>query len=542
MRENKNRKQEQKKATFSVPAFCCLFLLFSFFSYAQSPPQPDKKKIHLVKANVLKSASTIANGAERLVGDVEFEHENVLMFCDSAYLYKDNSLDAFGHVHIIQNDTIHLYGDLLNYKGDTKKAVLTHNVLVNKGDMQLTTDQLNYDVATSIGSYLTPARIVNRDNVLTSDQGYFFGKSNELTFKKNVVLTNPQFVINCDTMRYNTNSKVTYFIGPTTIKSKDNLIYCEDGWYDTQHDLSRFSKNAYILTQEQKMLGDSLYYDRNEGIGRAVRHVQIIDTTQKLTISGDFAIHYEFRDLSVITGHTLLTQQYEKDTLFLHADTLKAQGDAPKQRPVKSRKTGLAEPVKAAPADTAGTDHQKLYAYHKVKFYKHDMQGKCDSMYYNTSDSLMHLYRDPILWSGANQLTSDSIRLRTGSKSLKYIELLGTGFIVSAEDSLRYNQIRGKYMKGFFADNRLVRVNVEGNGQTIYFAREKQEVKAVNRADCSDLHIFLKDNEIDHIVFLTKPAASLYPLDKVETKELKLKDFSWRITERPLTFNDIFTW
>lgn len=519
-------------------------MLLSFVSFAQQVLQVDKKKIRIVKADVLKSASAIANGAERLVGDVEFEHENVLMFCDSAYFYKDNSLDAFGHVHIIQNDTIHLYGDLLNYKGNTKKAVLTHNVIVNKGDMQLTTEQLNYDVATSIGSYLTPAKIVNRENILTSDQGYFFAKANDLTFKKNVVLINPQFVINCDTMRYNTVSKVTYFIGPTTIKSKDNLIYCEDGWYDTKRDLSRFSKNAYILTQEQRMSGDSLYYDRNQGIGRAIKNVKIIDTTQKLSIFGDFAIHYEYRDLSVVTGHTLLTQQYEKDTLFLHADTLKAQGDAPKVRPEKTKKTPASSGVtrQVVASDTAKTDHQKLFAYHKVKFYKRDMQGKCDSLYYNTIDSMMHMYRDPILWSDANQLTSDSIRLRTGSKSLKYIELLGTGFIVSQEDSLRFNQIRGKYMKGFFSDNKLVRVNVEGNGQTIYFAKEKQEIKAVNRADCSDLHIFLKDNEIDHIVFLTKPAASLYPLERVETKELKLKDFSWRLHERPISYESIFTW
>ncbi len=551
MANTKNKKQELKVNSFLIPAFCFLMFFAPLLSLAQAPPpqggsnvQLGSKKIRIVKAGTLKAAKQIAEGAERLIDDVEFEHQNVLMFCDSAYFYKDNSLDAFGHVHIVQNDTIHLYGDLLKYNGNTRIAVLTHNVVVNKGDMHLTTEEMNYNVGTSVGSYVTPARIVNKDNVLTSDQGYFFSKTNDLTFKKNVVLTNPQFIINCDTMRYNTTSKVTYFIGPTTIKSKDNLIYCEDGWYDTFHDLSRFSKNAYILTQQQKMFGDSLYYDRNQGIGRAVKHVQMIDTAQKINIYGDFAIHYEYKDLSVITGNTLLTQRYEKDTLYLHADTLKAQGDAPKIKPDKSKKVSAASGAlyKPSPADTAKTDHQKLFAYHKVKFFKRDMQGKCDSLIYTTIDSIMHLYGSPILWSDANQLTSDSMRLTTGSKSLKYIELFGTGFIVSAEDSVRYNQIRGKYMKGYFSENKLVRVNVEGNGQTIYYAKEKQEIKAVNRADCTDLHIFLKDNQIDRIVFLTKPEASLYPLDKVELKELKLKDFSWRYTERPLSFKDIFIW
>lgn len=523
------------------------FIVHSFHSFAQGNLKVDGKKIRIKNAGTLKSAKDIANGAKRLIGNVEFEHEDVLLFCDSAYFYTTNSLDAFGHVHIQQADSIHLYGDLLKYNGNTKKAILTNNVVVNKGDMQLTTKELNYDISTSVGYYVTPARIVNKENVLTSNQGYFFAKSNDLTFKKNVVLTNPEFVINCDTMRYNTTSKVTYFVGPTTIKSKDNLIYCEDGWYDTERDLSRFSKNAYILTQEQKMRGDSLYYDRKKGIGRAIKHVEIVDTTQKLTINGDYAIHYEFKDLSVITGNALLTQQYDKDTLYMHADTLKALGESHSQKikpedKTKTIKENGKESKIVIKDSVTHNDETRLFAFHHVKFYKRDMQGKCDSLNYTTLDSTMRLFGKPTLWSGENQLTSDSIKIIIGSKSLKFIELKGAGFIVSQEDSTRFNQIRGKYMKGFFNDNKLYRVNVQGNGQTIYFAKEKEEVKAVNRADCSDLHIFLKDNEVEKIVFLTKPDATLYPLDKIDNKELRLKDFNWRINERPLKLEDIFNW
>ena len=551
-----------KIRSFLFPVFYCLFFI-PFLTSAQGNVKPkpktpaaqqpqssvktNRKKIEIINAGTLRFADDIANGAKRLIGDVQFKHEDVLMFCDSAYFYSNNSLDAFGHVHIQQADSIHLYGDFLTYSGDTKKAVLTKNVVANKTDMQLTTEILNYDISTSIGYYIVPGRIVSRENVLTSDQGYFFGKSNDLTFKKNVVLTNPEFVINCDTMRYNTNSKITYFTGPTTIKSKENLIYCEDGWYDTDKDLSRFSRNAYILTQEQKMWGDSLYYDRQKGIGRAVKNVQIVDTAQKLNITGDLALHYEFRDLSVITGNALLTQMYEKDTLYMHADTLKALGESSGQKlkpgeRVKTTKTKDGETKTTIRDSTITNDEQRLFGYHHVKFYKRDMQGKCDSLMYTTLDSTMRLHGNPTLWSGENQLTADSIKIITESGAIKFMELKGTGFIVSQEDSTRYNQIRGKYMKGFFNDNKLFRVDVEGNGQTIYFAKEKEETKAVNRADCSDLHIFLKENEIDRIVFLTKPDATLYPLDKIDNKELKLKDFKWRVAERPLTFKDIFNW
>lgn len=544
--------------------FLLAFCILQTISLAQSEVKATGKKIEILNARALRFDDSIANGAKRLIGDVRLKHEAVLMFCDSAYLYADNSMDAFGHVHIQQNDSIHLYGDLLKYNGNTKKAVLTKNASVNKTDMQLTTQELIYDVTSSVGSYLSPGKIVSKNNVLTSDQGYFFAKTNDLTFKKNVVLTNPQFVINCDTMRYNTSSRITYFTGPTTIKSKENLIYCEDGWYDTSNDLSRFSRNAYILTKEQKMFGDSLYYDRKKGIGKAKRNVQIIDTAQKINISGDLALHYEFRDLSVITGQALLRQLYDNDTLYIHADTLKAWGEYAAQAAASGGKIVYNRRGEQLPSDQKSTkslnepqdpknsktstdtvkfkDDQRLFAYHRVKFYKNDLQGKCDSLIYTTIDSTMKLFGRPVLWSDENQLTSDSIRVTTGGKSIKTLELFGTGFIVSEEDSLRYNQIRGKYMKGFFKDNKLYRVNVEGNGQTIYYAKDKKEIKAVNRADCSDLRIMLRDNKIDRITFLTKPEATLYPLDKIDVKELKLRDFNWRAKERPLIFKDIFTW
>ena len=551
-----------KMKSFLFPFFCFIFFILPLLSFSQSTANVSGKEIHIVHAGALKFANDIGNGAQRLIGDVEFKHENALMFCDSAYLYKDNSLDAFGHIHIKQGDSLNLYGDSLNYNGNTKKAIITHNVSVVKGDMQLTTEQLNYDIATSIGYYITPAHIVNKDNTLTSDQGYFFGKTNELTFKKNVVLTNPQFVINSDTMRYNTSSKITYFIGPTTIKSKENLIYCEDGWYDTYKDQSRFSKNSYIITKEQKMFGDSLYYDRKKGIGRAIKNVEIIDTAQNINIKGDYAIHYEIKDISLVTGEALLTQIYNKDTLYLHADTLKAVGNVKskkvdtknkaqiskeKKKPLVEKKI-IADNTNNTKSDTAfytqkdEPDSMKLFAYHKVKFFKKDLQGKCDSLIYTTVDSLMRLFGKPTLWSDENQLTADSIKLFTGSKSLKSIELKGSAFIVSQEDSLRYNQIRGKYMKGNFKDNKLSIVNVIGNGQTIYFVKEKEAIKAVNRADCTDLHVYMKNNKIDRITFITKPDATLFPIDKIDVKELKLKDFIWRAKDKPLSAKDIFIW
>jgi lipopolysaccharide export system protein LptA len=560
-----NKKSISRKVrSVLFPVFYFLFFYTPLSSLSQSITKSGGKKIMIEHAGSLQFDKNLGQGAQRLIGDVRFRQDNTLMFCDSAFLYKDNSLDAFGHIHIQQGDSIHLYGDLLKYNGNTKKALITRNVIVNKGDMQLSTNELNYDVSSSIGYYNTPARIVNKENTLTSNTGYFFAKSNDLTFRKNVILTNPQFVINCDTMRYNSTSKTTYFIGPTTIKSKDNLIYTEDGWYDTFKDQSRFSKNSYIVTKEQKMFGDSLYYDRKKGIGKAVKNVQIIDTLHNLDIKGEYAIHYEFKNLSVVTGNALLTQIYEKDTLYLHADTLKAIGSGNKKSKAMSSEQNKEiqasqnekkihpgqkiKEMKISGKDTTyvyeseNAEKQELFAYHKVKFFKRDLQGKCDSLYYSVSDSSMQLFGKPVLWSDENQLTADSIKVITGNKSIRSIELKGAAFIVSEEDSIRYNQIRGKLMKGYFQKNKLQLINVEGNGQTLYFAKEKNVIKAVNRADCSDLRVYMKDNKVDRITFITKPDATLFPLDQVEVKDLKLKDFTWRKKDRPLSQKAIFIW
>lgn len=530
------------RTSLLFPVLLILYFL-PLLSQSQSAVKTGNKRVEIINADVLKFDDKIRNGAKRLIGNVQFKHESTLMFCDSAYFYNDNSLDAFGHIHIQHpDDSTNIYGDFLNYDGNTKKAVLTKNVIMDKGDMHLTTDVLNYNTSTRIAHYTTPGQITSKENILTSQQGYFFSKSNDLTFKKNVVLTNPQFVINCDTMRYNTVSRITYFKGPTTIKSKENLIYCEDGWYDTQKDLSRFSKNSYILTNEQKMTGDSMYYDRKKGLGKAVHHINITDTVQHIVITGDVATHNEFTDLSIVTGKALLMQIAENDTLFMHADTLKSLGDNPKIPKDSLSKTTAAVVTDSIHTKKDSISSQRLFAYHHVKFYRKDLQGRCDSMAYDSKDSTMHLYGQPTLWTETNQLTGDSVWLVVGKKSIRTMELFGTAFVVSQEDSLRYNQIRGKYMKGFFRDNDLYRVNVEGNGQTIYYVKEKEKIKSVNRADCSDLHIYIKNRQMDKITFVTKPDATLFPLDKIDVKELKLKDFTWRAHLRPLKPQDIFVW
>ncbi|HEU4719490.1 MAG TPA: OstA-like protein [Bacteroidia bacterium] len=512
--------------------FLFLIVLTGFFHCevsAQTSPT-DGKQVNVKHADVLKGDKS--HGYQRLVGNVVFEHQGTIMTCDSAHFFlEQDSLNAFGHVHISQGDTVNIWGDRLNYNGNTRQAQLLKNVRMTDKDMTLTTDAINYDMNAKVASYSSGGKIISKANTLTSQIGAYSTEAKMLTFKKNVVLLNPEYVMNCDTLRYMPVPKVAYFIGPTTIKANanKNFIYCENGFYDTFNDVCQFQKNAYILTQDQELRGDSIWYNRRTGLGKAMQNVQIIDTAQKMTITGDLAIHNENTDVSTVTGHALYIQAFSKDSLFLHADTLKA--------------VTIADTTKRNEDDTAfkkQAPKRNVFAYRNVRIYKPDMQGKCDSLFWASSDSIMQMFGDPVLWSGGSQLTSETIFIHTSHGEISQLDMQNSAFIVSKEDSGQFNQIKGKKMTGYFKNNELNRIYVEGNAQTLYYAKDDSTLIGINRADCTRILIGVEDDEVKTIMFYDSPEATLYPPGDLSPKEALLKDFHWRGDEQPKTVDDLF--
>ena len=490
------------------------------------------EKIELVNADVSEFDEAINANATRLLGNVIFRHQNATMFCDSAYLYRnENRLEAFNNIKIKQGDSLDLTGKRLLYNGDTKMAQVFDDVVMKDRKMTLSTSQLDYDMKNDIAFYTDSAHIVDGENILTSKLGYFYSDTHDLYFRTNVLLVNPKYTMNCDTLKYNTLSKTAYFLGPTYIHSTDNIIYCENGWYNTETQKSNFKTNSYLQTKEQKLKGDSVNYDRNKGIGKVYGNVLIEDTTNNLLINGDYGEYHELTDSSWVTGHAMMTQIYDGDSLFLHGDTLLAIGTGNEDSTQISQKK------------------KNLYAFHKVKLFKKDLQGVCDSLVYNQSDSTIRLYNLPVLWSGLNQLTADTITLQTSNSEISNIFLINNSFIsakadsdtTESIDSTRYNQIRGKNMTGFLQENKLYKINVNGNGQTIYYAKNnKQKNFAVNRAECSDLVIYIEENKVKSITLLNEPDGTLYPIRQLSISELRLKGFSWFGQKRPQTKEDIF--
>jgi lipopolysaccharide export system protein LptA len=323
---------------FYVLRSCVFIYLYCLASVAYAQ---KVSKVEIINADSFEFDEDLGNGAKRLLGNVQFKQDNVLMFADSAYYYDNNSLDAFGNIHINQSDSVHLYGDVLNYNGNSKMASVTgKQVTLKDKDMTLTTTKLDFNMQSNIGYYNAKGKIVNKDNVLTSQNGYYYSQQKNLFFKKDVVLINPDYKMYCDSLRYHTLSETAFFNGPTNIISDANKIYCENGWYNTKKDVAQFNKRAWLKNQEQKLHGDSLYYDSKNGYGKALKNVEVLDSAHKLSIKGNMLEYFELAEKSIVTDHAVMIQYFNDDTLYLHADTLKATYDST-YFALKVRKTKL---------------------------------------------------------------------------------------------------------------------------------------------------------------------------------------------------------
>ncbi|MCK9617224.1 MAG: hypothetical protein M0R21_05255 [Lentimicrobiaceae bacterium] len=487
-------------------------LLFTTCIVAQG-----QKRIRLVQADELSYDKMLGDEVRRVKGNVQFEHEGAYLYCDSALLdEKTNNVTCFSRIHIKSSDTLNLYGDMLTYNGDTRIADITGKVKLIDNQTVLTTTHLIFDRNTQIAKYEVGGVIINKENKLISRIGHYYTQQKEFFFKERVVLTNPDYVVNSDTLKYNTLSRTAFFCGPSTIKGKKNFIYCENGWYDTRNDVSRFSKKAYFINGDQLLKGDSLYYDRTNGIGKGFNNVSITDTVQNIIIRGNLGNYYEKSGFATMTDSAYAILIDKNDSLFLHSDTLKATFD--------SLRTTKA-----------------LYSFHSAKFFRNDLQGMCDSLVYTISDSLLTLYHKPVLWSQANQLTADTICILIKNRQISELLMYNAAFIISKDTLKGYNQIKGRNMHGYFRNNDLVKVTVEGNAETIYWIREDDgALIGINKAVSGNMDIRIKENKVKKITYIGQPKETLFPEKDLLEPDLYLRDFKWLEKSRPLKKEDIF--
>jgi lipopolysaccharide export system protein LptA len=489
----------------SLVAFTGLFLQCAFAQMGS--------KIQVLGAKTFEYDQRNSSKVRKLIGDVKLKQDNTLLFCDSAYQYEEtNFVEAFSNVHIQLNDTVHIYGDYLQFDGNQKKARVERNVRMNDRTMQLVSNEIDYDLNNANAYYSTGGKITNNNSVLVSKYGFYNTRQKVFFFKKDVELTTTDYTIVSDTLKQNTNSNTTYFLGATTITNKRDTIYCENGWYDNNRDVAMFSKNAKLSNADKELYADSIYYMRRQDYGKGFRNITLIDKPNAVELHGHFGEFFGKRKQSYVTNKAYAKKMLDKDSMYLLADTIFSY-----QR------------------DTLSGQEQLIKAYRKAQILKFDIQSVCDSLVYNYKDSTIKLFYDPIMWSGNNQITSDTIVLFLNNNKLDSFYLLSRAFMVSRESAKDFSQVKGKWMRGQFEDNRFKYLHVYGNGQSIFYAKDDKDSSylGVNVIDCSEMEFFFAQNRIQRSNFITQPNAIFYPLHALKPEELKLKGFSWLVNQRP---------
>lgn len=476
-----------------------------------------KKKINIDHSDLLMSDQAVVANAQRLIGNVILTHNNIIMKCDSAWAYSgSNMVDAFGNVHIISNDTLNLWANFINYNGDSELAKARRNVVLTDPSLTLTTDSLDFDMKEEIGYYNHGGQIVDTTNTLTSIIGRYYTRENKLFFTRDVKLVNEEYTMTSDTMIYYTETEIVTFNGPTNIIGDSTSVYSTSGWFNTGTNETELNKSSTIRRGNTQLQADYIFYNDNSGNGNANTNVIISDFENNMIVMGNKAVYDDFNKYALVTDSAVWMQYYEGDTLFLHSDTLYTMPDSTVE------------------------DAKMLIAYNNARFYRTDIQGISDSLIYLTKDSTIQMYNDPVIWSSENQMTAEHIEFNNKATPPNEVYLKNNAFIIQQVDSLKFNQIKGKNMVGFISENLLYRIDVNGNGQSIYYPADGTDYIGINKAESSNIILYLSENKINRITFVGTPVGVMNPLMEVVPADTKLDQFNWREEERPTNRYEIF--
>ncbi len=249
-----------------------------------------------------------------------YEHVGSTLSSDSGYLHKDNIgrqfFEAFGNVIITQPDGTQIFSNKLHYEAAMQLATLTGAVrMVSTNGSILTTDHLVYNMRSKIGNYYSGGRILSGSDTITSQRATYFENTGESYFNQKVVVRSTNVKVYTDSMKYNGNTRITEFYGPTNIKgNKGENLYTEKGRYHMATGQAYFSKNNLYTEGTKFLKGDSLFYDRQVGIGKAVKNVVFVDTLDKFYAYGGFGLYNGRNESITMTDKPLIISVVKKDS------------------------------------------------------------------------------------------------------------------------------------------------------------------------------------------------------------------------------------
>ena len=489
--------------------FLFLLVLIGFNSKLKAQ---KKEKVN-VEANVLEGGRLDKERYQKLIDSVvfTFKNRNAKIFCDSAeYFKKSGYMNCYGHVKIIEGDSVTITSELLKYNLKKSLAELRENVIFENDKFRLSTDSLDYNVRNKSAVYFGGGEVVDETNDLESQTGNYNTVSKIIEFGGDVVLRNPDYTLDTDSLVYNMNSKEAITIGFTRVTSKNGTVVesPKGSNYNTAVEQSMLFSGK-IENEDYVLSAKNLYFDKLTGKYKADGDVYLESKKDSLIVTGQHAIMDQKNGLTRVFGEPVMRKLFPTDTFYLSADTLVS-------------------------VDDKITKRRELLAYSDVKIFKNDLQAVADSLAYHITDSLIHFYGQPVLWAESNQITADSINISMGQVGLKQMEMRKKSFIVMQDSLGLYNQIKGRDMDIFFEKQKINNVEVSGNGESLYFvAGENKQLIGMNQIICSNMRLIFINGGLNRIAFYIKPEGVFTPIHKIQESEAQLNGFIWLEDKKP---------
>ncbi len=562
---------------------------------------PERKQVIVDRSDIMEGV--VADGQEitYLKGEVILRQGEVYMYCDSATMV-DNDVIARGNVIIQQGDSLNIFSDSLYYQGNDRIADLFGDVRLDNKGQRLFTEHLKYNLKTKKAEYFTRSLLTNDTTYLESNRGTYFVETDEAFFRDSVIVIDTAFVMRTDSVDFSTATGMLTFIAPTLITQDDSRIYCERGFYDTNQGYAEFLQNAEYVKENQQATADVIIYDgktkevtlkgnarfieedkvatantiryeedtqltylegnakysdaEKEIVGDRIRYdseAETFDTEGRSTIvDGNQVLVADtvnyVGELGIATGNVIWTDTVDQITIESEridynkeTDYVKASGGRPLLISVVDDDTLFMRSdtlisLMENEADSART----LVGYKNVRIFKSNLQAVCDSLVYQTKDSLFSFYQNPIIWSDTSQFYADTVLMQMKNEEIDKIYLNNNAYIINSPDEIYFNQIRGKNMTAYFKNDELQKMRVIGNAESIYYIIDEEDAyTGVNKCVCSSMLINFGDNEINDIFFYTNPTSNLYPMRKADHNALKVAGFRWDGQRRPKSRYDL---
>ncbi|MCA0132110.1 OstA-like protein [Winogradskyella alexanderae] len=516
-----------KNLFFSI-LLCTASLLFS----------QEKQKINIKYAGTAYTDSEIEDGAKVFLRDksqqVHFVHKGVNMWCDKAIYFEDQDfIEAFSNVVMKQGDSINMVAKYATYSGKTQLAFARGDVVLTEPNSVLTTDKLYFDRTRQLAFYNTKGKVVrDTSGTITSQIGRYYMNSRKYQFLQDVVLVNPDYTLNTERLDFFTENGHAHLFGPSTIVGEDSSIYTERGFYNTNTDRGHFQRNARIDYDNRTVEGDSIYFDRNRSFASATNNITVTDTINNSLVKGHYAEVWRDRDSVFITKRALGISVQDRDSVYIHADTLMLTGKE---------------------------NNRITRAFYNVRLYKSDLAGKADSIHVNHQTGLTQMInlqrfsskdafatmRKPILWNMGNQMTGDTIHLISNieTEKLDSLKVFNNAFLVSRDtiSETGYNQVKGKVLIGLFENNELYNVDIIKNAEMIYYMRnDENELVGIQKSKSGSINMEILEQAIEEIRFINQIDGELYPDSMFPKSGRRLRGFDWRGEERLMSIEDLF--